>query len=213
MSAPDAAVIEGACLALTRKDPVLARAHAETGTPAWRAADPIYETLARLVCFQQISTTAGAAIWGRFSALLPKMTEHCVLAAEPEDLQAVGLSRPKVRSLKTIAEAVASKAICLQTVTTLTPETARAQLTAVKGIGPWTANLFLLYAGGDLDAIPTADVGLMESHKLLSGAGTRMTGAEFTDAAEVWRPYRGVAAHLLWAWINDHRGKESAPRE
>lgn len=211
MSAPSKSVIEAACFDLSAECEVMARAHSEVGTPAWRAAEPVYSTLARLVCFQQISTTAGGAIWGRFNALLPEMTAQCVLGAEETDLQGVGLSRPKIRSLKSIADAVASEAVCLSTVVKLDPEAARTKLTSVKGIGPWTANLFLLYAGGDLDALPTADVGLMESHRLLSGAESRMGGAEFTEAAELWRPYRGVAAHLLWAWINDFRGKESAP--
>lgn len=206
-------MIEAACLNLARADPVLARAHGQVGTPSWRAAEPTYATLARLVCFQQISTTAGGAIWGRFNTLLPDMTARCVLGATDEDLQGVGLSRPKIRSLRSIAMAVAEEVICLNTVITHDPAAARDALTAVKGIGPWTANLFLLYAGGDLDALPTADVGLMESHKLLSGADSRMTGAEFTEIADDWRPYRGVAAHLLWAWINDFRGKESAPPE
>ncbi|MEL7130350.1 MAG: DNA-3-methyladenine glycosylase 2 family protein, partial [Pseudomonadota bacterium] len=82
---------------------------------------------------------------------------------------------------------------------------ARKELVAVKGIGPWTAELFLLYARGEMDAFPVADVGLMEAHKRLSDAPARMDRDAFTTHAERWRPWRGVAAHLLWAWLNRER--------
>ena len=84
-------------------------------------------------------------------------------------------------------------------------DNARKELLAVKGIGPWTADLFLLYALGKMDAFPIGDVGLMEAHKRLSGAEERMTAKAFTAHAEIWQPYRGVAAHLLWGWLNAER--------
>ena len=84
-------------------------------------------------------------------------------------------------------------------------------MVSVKGIGPWTAELFLLYSVGATDAFPVGDVGLMEAHKLLLEVETRMEIKEFTAHAECWRPYRGVAAHLLWGWINDRRAKAAQP--
>jgi hypothetical protein len=88
---------------------------------------------------------------------------------------------------------------------------ARAELLAVRGIGPWTAELVLLYAVGAMDAFPTGDVGLMEAHKRLGGCGIRMDSKAFTAHAERWRPYRGVATHLLWAWLHIDRARDAAP--
>ena len=90
-------------------------------------------------------------------------------------------------------------------------DAARAELLAVKGIGPWTADLFLLYAAGKMDAFPHGDVGLMEAHKRLGGYDTRMTNKDFSAHAEAWRPNRGVAAHLLWGWLNAERAKAGIP--
>ena len=81
----------------------------------------------------------------------------------------------------------------------------------MKGIGPWTAELFLLYAVGAMDAFPTADVGLMEAHKRLGAYKIRMKSKAFTAHAECWRPFRGVAAHLLWGWLHVDRARGSAP--
>jgi len=80
---------------------------------------------------------------------------------------------------------------------------------AVKGIGPWTADLFLM-ACGRLDAFPEGDVGLMESYRLLSESAERLDAESFSALADDWRPYRGVAAHLLWAWINAERARTYA---
>ena len=88
-------------------------------------------------------------------------------------------------------------------------DAARAELVAVKGIGPWTADLFLM-ACGRLDAFPHGDVGLMEAYRLLRGDEERFESKAFTAHADAWRPYRGVAAHLLWGWINAERDKTYA---
>lgn len=88
---------------------------------------------------------------------------------------------------------------------------AEARLVAVKGIGPWTANVFLMTATGVLDAFPVGDVGLMESYRLLNGDDRKLSPGAFSGCAESWRPFRGVAAHLLWDWINLQRGRDIAP--
>jgi len=207
MTAPSRAKIKAACQALGKTDPALARAYAEIGTPEWRARPRTYQTLATSVAYQLISTKAAASIWGRVTDALPAITPETILATSDDDLRAFGLSRPKVSHLKSIATAIDTDALNLDRIATASLADARKELLAVKGIGPWTAELFLLYALGEMNAFPTADVGLMEAHKQLSDAETRMDAKAFTAHAEAWCPYRGVAAHLLWGWLNAQRAK------
>ncbi len=210
MTAPSRRKLKTACEQLAASDPALERAYAEMGIPDWRVGEPCYAALCRLIAYQQLSTKAAATIWGRTEALFGEVTPEAVLAADPESVRACGMSRPKVRHMVSIAEAVVSGALDIDRVCAADLDTARQELVSVKGIGPWTAELFLLYSVGAMDAFPVGDVGLMEAHRLLSGHETRMQIKEFTGHAEAWRPYRGVAAHLLWGWINAERAKAGA---
>lgn len=212
MTAPSTRRLKAACERLAGIDPALAGAYDAIGVPAWRSGSPTYAMIGRMIAHQQISTKAAATIWGRVEALLGEVTASALLAAQPDDLRACGLSRPKVAHLTSIAEAMQSGALDLARVCASDLDTARAELVGVRGIGPWTAELFLLYAVGTMDAFPTADVGLMEAHRQLSGHDVRMESRAFTAHAEAWRPHRGVAAHLLWGWLNAARDRESAPR-
>lgn len=207
MSTPSQADIETACRALGLKDKALARAYKAIGAPSWRARPRAYETLATSVAYQLISTKAAASIWGRVTEALPDITPETMLATDDEILRTAGLSRPKISHLKSIATAIETGALNLERLSTSPLQDARKELLAVKGIGPWTAELFLLYALGEMDAFPIGDVGLMEAYKRLSGEEDRMTAKAFTAHAEQWRPYRGVAAHLLWGWLNAERAK------
>ena len=210
MTAPSQARLKAACETLSRADPPLARAYDVTGIPVWRAGEPTYAMLARMITHQQISLGAAGAIWARTEALLGEVTAETVLAAAPDALRACGQSRPKVSHLTSIAESLVTGTLSLPRVCTAPLDEARRELVAVKGIGPWTAELFLLYATGAMDAFPVGDVGLMEAHRLLAAHETRMDIKAFTQHAEAWRPHRGVAAHLLWAWLHVHRG-DAAP--
>ncbi len=208
MTAPSQDTLVSACEALSAADAALARAYQEIGPPNWRASDPSYETLARIIAYQQISTKAADTIWGRVRDYLEgDICPERVLRAKEEDLRACGLSRPKTRYLNTIAQAVDSGALCFNRLGNVPHEDAHKELTAIVGIGAWTAEIFLMNAIGRLDAFPHGDIGLIESYRLLSGAEDRYGLKEFSVLAEGWRPYRGVAAHLLWDWINAKRDK------
>ncbi len=209
MSAPTQADLKTACDALSRADKALAKAYKAIGVPTWRTRPQTYETLATSVAYQLISTKAAAAIWARTKTALGDITPETMLGAQEDTLRAAGLSRPKIAHLKSIASAIKTDALNLSRVTQAPLKDARKELLAVKGIGPWTAALFLLYARGEMDVLPTADVGLMEAYKRLSGAKTRLDAKAFTAAGENWRPYRGVAAHLLWGWLNAERARAS----
>ncbi|MEO0981910.1 MAG: DNA-3-methyladenine glycosylase 2 family protein [Pseudomonadota bacterium] len=208
MAGPPEPVLRAACEALAAADPALARAYRETGLPVWRAAPADYATLCRLITHQQISVTAARAIWARFQAAFDPITPEGLLAADPDEIRACGLSRPKTRHLQSIAHAIVAGDLVLDRVAAASFDEAREELLSVSGIGPWTADLFLLYATNALDAFPVADIGLTESLRGLTGAETRMDKAAFAERGEAWRPYRGVAAHLLWAWISAEREKQ-----
>jgi len=208
VSAPDEAALVRACVELAGRDAALAQAYDKIGIPVWRMTAPDYETLARAVAYQLISTTAAAAIWARVRAFLGEdISAQTVLAADVDGLRGCGMSRPKVAHMRSIAAAVETGALCFERLARADPDAARRELLAVSGIGPWTAELFLMNALGQIDAFPVGDVGVMEAYKRLSRAEVRHSAKDFTALAEAWRPYRGVAAHLLWGWLNAMRNK------
>ncbi len=211
MQTPSQAFLQTACDELARRDTALSAAYRDTGLPDWRRAPACYETLARLIVSQQISTHAAASIWRRITAHFTAITPDHILDTEEAILQSLGLSRPKIAHLKSIAQALHAGDLNLSKLALLSSEAARAELQKVKGIGPWTAELYVLYVEADMDAWPVTDLGLLEAYRQLSGAETRLDRKAFTACAEAWRPWRGVAAHLLWAWLNAQRAKKETP--
>jgi len=211
LTAPSVQDVQAGCEVLAERDTALARAYRERGVPEWRTSPCEFATLARMIAFQQVSTKAGAAIWGRVENLCDTLCADAILSLDDETLRGAGLSRPKVKYVKAIAEAAESGAVCFDSLPNIARPEAVSALTAIKGIGPWSAEVFMLSATGDLDAFPPGDVGLMESYRLLMGDEARFDAKAFTALADAWSPYRGVATHLLWAWFNHYRGHESAP--
>lgn len=187
-------------------DPHLAKAYERVGVPEWRTRPADFETLARLVTYQLISTNAADAVWGRTAVFLGQpVLADALLAADMDELRACGLSRPKIGHMRSIATAIETGALDLEQMAEIAPDAVRTMLLKVKGIGPWTADLFLLSAYGQVDAFPAGDVGHMEAYHRLSGSEARMQTKAFVKLAENWRPFRGVAAHLLWGWLNAER--------
>ena len=123
-----------------------------------------------------------------------------VAAVDDDLLRRVGLSSPKIRTLRAMAAAVLEGTLVLDALAALPPEEAAARLVAVKGIGPWTAEVFVLFCLGHEDAWPAGDVALQEAARIALGLEARPDAAALTRLAERWRPYRGVAARLLWAY-------------
>lgn len=207
MTAPQASVLHAACAYLKDRDSALAQAYDTIGLPQWRVRTASFETLARIVVYQLISTKAADAIWHRVRARHAEFTAAGLLGDDSDALLACGLSGPKLRHLKAIAAAVDSGTLDLKSLETAPIETARDRLLRVQGIGPWTADTFLMTATGQLDAFPHGDVGLLEAYKRLSQAETRLSKKAFSEHAESWRPYRAVAAHLLYDWLNQERAR------
>ncbi|MEO0549611.1 MAG: DNA-3-methyladenine glycosylase 2 family protein [Pseudomonadota bacterium] len=206
MTAPPAEKVKAACEALAVQDPILAKAYQAIGVPAWRDAPATYGTLARAVTFQLISTTAAEAIWQRLLQRFgDPVSADSILAASEADLRSCGQSGPKIAHLKSIAEACVSGKLDFDRLEALDSPAAALELISVRGIGPWTANLFLLTALGRLDVFPHGDVGIMEAHRRLSATENRHDTKTFEPLVRNWFPYQGVAAHLLWAWLHFDR--------
>lgn len=209
MAAPldvrDRKALARAVKVLARACPVMKAAHTSVGVPDWRIRPGGYAGLARIIAFQQVSTKAAATIWGRVEARLGRITPEAVLAAPIEDLRACGLSRPKIAHLRSIATAVETGALNFRRLARSSDEDARAELIAVSGIGPWTADVYLMFSLGRTDVFPHADIGLSEAYRLLAEEDVRHPPKDFLLIGDRWRPYRGVASHLLWAHLNAAR--------
>jgi DNA-3-methyladenine glycosylase II len=205
------AVLERGLKALARRDRVMARIIKEGAVPPMRKREPGFEGLAGIIVSQQLSTASADAIWGRVRARFPALRPADMLAATEEELRLCGLSAPKIRTLRAIAEAIASGALPLATLGDLAADEAHAVMTAVKGIGPWTADIYLLFCLGHPDAFPAGDLALQEAARIAYGLDARPKEKDFVALAERWRPWRGVAAKVLWAYYRIAKAREGAP--
>lgn len=187
--------------ALVAIDPALTRAHAATPVFEWRSRTGGYEGLARMIVEQQVSVASAAAIWGRtVQGLERQVTPERVLALEPEVLRSFGLSGQKVRYVREIATAQVEGRIDFDGLGGLADAEAVAILTAIPGVGRWTAETFLMFCEGRTDVFPGADIALQEAIRWADGVDERPKEKAASARAELWRPHRGVAAHLLWGW-------------
>jgi DNA-3-methyladenine glycosylase II len=203
--------IAAARQALASADPTLARAHAHTPVFEWRARPGGYEGLFRMIVEQQVSVASAAAIWARTVAGLGGVvTPQAVLALDVEGLRALGLSRPKASYGREIALAQVEGRIDLTHMAALSDEDAIATLTAIKGVGRWTAETYLMFCENRLDVFPGADIALQEAMRWADGVEARPNEKQAYVRAEIWRPHRAVAAHLLWGWYGGVRRGEIA---
>ncbi|HEX4036288.1 MAG TPA: DNA-3-methyladenine glycosylase [Solirubrobacteraceae bacterium] len=160
-----------------------------------------YAALVRTIVGQQLSTKAARAIWNRllehFGGRAP--TPEQVLAADPEELRAAGgLSRSKTTYLRSLAEHVIEGSLELGRLEELDDDAVIAELVAVKGIGEWSAHMFLMFQLGRPDVIAPGDLGIRRGIQITYGLEEMPTPAEVVERAEAWRPYRTAACLLLW---------------
>ena len=200
-SAPTPEQIAAARTALTGLDPTLARAHAQTPAFEWRLRPGGYEGLFRMIVDQQVSVAAAAAIWKRVvEGLDGEVTPQAVLACDAARLRTFGLSGQKAKYGHEIALAHVEGRIDFDHLEGLPDEEAIARLVAIKGVGKWTAETFLMFCEGRQDVFPGGDIALQEAMRWADGATLRPTEKQACARAEIWRPHRSVAAHLLWGW-------------
>lgn len=203
--------LDGALAKLLRADPRLEAVLALGGRPPLRHRPGGLEGLIRIVVSQQLSTASAEAIWTRLHAALDPLHPDTILRAQPVLLQAAGLSAPKIRTVKAIAAAVESGAIDFDALAETGADEVHRMLTAVHGIGPWTTDIYLLFCLGHPDAWPAGDLALQEAARAAFALEKRPTPKELIALADPWRPWRAVAARLLWSYYGALKRREGAP--
>ncbi len=190
--------LEAGLRELAALDPRMGALWDRAGTPGPRARRPGFATLLRVIVGQQLSTHAAAAIWDRMRAAGIADDAAAFAATSDDGLRALGLSRQKIAYGRGLAEAIASGTLDLPRLRRMEDEAAIEALVAIKGIGRWSAEVYLLFALGRADVMPADDLALLVSAGRHLGDGERWTPRELRDAAEAWRPWRSAAARLLW---------------
>jgi DNA-3-methyladenine glycosylase II len=184
--------------ALGQRDPDIARAVALVGYPEPRNREPGFGALLNIVAAQQVSTASAAAIRGRLLAAIDPLTPENFLLASDETLRAVGFSRRKVEYGRGIAEAMRSGLLDAERLAAASDDEVVAALTALRGLGRWSAEIYMLFALRRPDVWPAEDLAIQEALRRLKGLEERPLRAISEPIVEAWRPWRGVAALFLW---------------
>jgi DNA-3-methyladenine glycosylase II len=194
----DAGNLKKAMRHLAKVDADFARAIKEVGHPELRIVPRGFGGLMRSICGQQVSVHAARAIWLRLEAAVPSMEPADFLKMSDEQLRAVGLSNSKVKYGRSLASDIVEGRIDFGALEELDDAAAIAMLTQAKGIGPWTAEIYLMFAHGRADIMPGLDLGLVIAAQHLKGLRKRPDAKRLLKIAEAWRPWRSAAALLLW---------------
>ena len=200
--------LDDAILALVQQDKRLQPIFELTGMPALRQREPGFAGLAAIVCGQQLSTTSAAAIWARISAAFDPFDHETLRKARADRLGRLGLSAAKIKTLKNLARELAAERLNLEILANEDADAAHNTLTALHGIGPWTADVYLLFCLRHGDAWPAGDLAVQEAVKIGLGLKTRPTPKQMAPLAEPWRPLRGAAAHLWWSYYRTLKKRE-----
>lgn len=203
--------IENGLAELAALDPRLRPVIVGAGAVPLRRLPPGFASLCSIVVSQQVSRASAEAIHGRLCRLIEPLTPDRLLQAGLSALVEAGLSRPKQRTLMALATAIRDDALDLDRTCTLPTSEAIGQLTAIHGIGPWTAEIYLLFCAGHPDIFPAGDLALQVAVGQALGLETRPSNREITRIAESWAPWRGIAARLFWAHYRTIAGREAAP--
>lgn len=191
--------------ALNRKCPVMRKIYKATGTPPLRRRDPGFGGLIRIVVGQQVSVASANAIWARCVDGIQPMSAARIAELTDDDLKACGLSRPKIKTLFAVSTAVLDEGLDLDGAALLQDDEFRADLLRVSGIGPWTADVFQMFCLGKPDVFAAGDLALQVAAQEAYGLDARPNPDQLHELAEYWRPWRAIAARLLWAHYAMHK--------
>lgn len=206
-----AQVLEQHLEALVRLDPRLAAIRAAAGEISVRRQPGGFAGLARAICGQQLSIASAAAIWGRF-AQLPGATDPAgYLALTEAEIRGVGFSAGKFRTVSGIARAVAEGRLDFDRLAGLPADAAIAELTGLPGIGPWTAEIYLMFSLGHPDVFPAGDLALQVAVEQAFGLDGRPPGKVLIEIARAWSPHRHAAALLFWRHYALLKQREGLP--
>ena len=196
--------------ALIGLKPHLAPMLETVGTVMPRVNPRGFAGMAKVICGQQISVASAAAIWGRYSAIPGALDPATYLDLSEEAVRASGFSRGKYQTLRAVAEAIAAGELDLDHIDTLPADEAIARLVALKGIGPWTAEVYLLFCAGHPDIFPAGDLALLKAAHHGLGLDARPTIKEMIALARDWSPHRSAAALLFWRYFAALKQRESS---
>jgi DNA-3-methyladenine glycosylase II len=197
---------------LTQADPHLGAVVARFGAPPLWAREPGFPTLVLMILEQQVSLASARAAYNRLEAQVGEITPASVLQLDDAMLRAAGFSRQKTAYTRNLAAAILAGTFDPQALGALDDDAVRRSLVALKGIGPWTAEVYLLMALGRPDAWPHLDLGLLVAAQEVKGLPQRPTPQELELLAEPWRPYRAVAARILWHHYLSTRARKSGKK-
>src|SRR6516225_8563769 len=200
--------LEDAIHALVKLDSRLKPILEVAGMPSLRRREPGFAGLAHIVCGQQLSTASASAIWARLSAAFEPFDHDAIRRARTDRLGRLGLSAAKIKTLKHLARELAAERLNLDVLAEEDADAAHHTLTALPGIGPWTADIYLLFCLGHGDAWPAGDLAVQEGVRMGLALPTRPTSKEMVPIAEPWRPMRGAAAHLWWSYYRALKKRE-----
>jgi DNA-3-methyladenine glycosylase II len=203
--------LQAALAQLILADPRLKPVADKAGAFSLRRREAGFAGLCAIVCGQQLSTAAAATIRNRLFAAFDPFHHDTVRAARIDKLRRLGLSAAKIKSIREIGKAVAKGRIDLTAVGNMDADVAHVALTALHGVGPWTADIYLLFCLGHADAFPSGDLAVQESARIAFGLRKRPDAKALAKMAEAWRPWRGVAAHLLWAYYHAVKKRDVVP--
>ena len=196
------AAVEAGARELARRDPVMKRMLREHGVPdlhRGRRKRTHFAELARMICYQQLAGRAASVIHGRFAALFDgPPTPEAVLALSMDELRAVGLSGSKAASITDLAEKVDAGVVELDRMNRLPDEQVVRELVLVRGIGEWTAHMFLMFQCGRLDVWPIGDYGVRNGFAQMFGLDPMPTPKQLEPLGDRFRPYRSLVA--WWCW-------------
>ncbi len=188
--------------AIAAKEPRIGAAIQIAGYPEARIREPGYATLLRTIVGQQVSVAAAASVWNKLEALLGQgCPAEAIVVQDYDALRACGMSRQKQGYARSLAELILTGALRLDALPG-DDEEAIAYLTQVKGIGRWSAEIYLLFAEGRPDIWPAGDLAVQEGVGRLMGLAARPSEKEIRQIAEDWRPHRGAAAIFTWHIYN-----------
>jgi DNA-3-methyladenine glycosylase II len=194
------ALIADALHELSNRDEDIARAVQEVGHPPTRNHEPGFATLIGIITAQQISAAAASAIRARLETAADPLTPENFLALDDAALAAVGLSGRKIEYGRALATTIVSGEFGLANLSTLPEEEARASLISHKGIGRWSAEIYLLFALGRTDVWPADDLAVAVAVQKLKSLNERPNRERMEAIAEPWRPWRGIVALLMWQY-------------
>ncbi|TCV70975.1 DNA-3-methyladenine glycosylase II [Neorhizobium sp. R1-B] len=202
--------IQAGLEALVELDPRLVSIVGAAGPVPLRLNEPGFAGLASIIVSQMVSRASAEAIWGRITAAGP-VTAAGYAALDPAVVATFGLSRAKAATLLNLSTAISQGLIDLESICELETGEAIRTMTALPGIGPWTAGVYLMFCGGHPDIFPSGDVALQAAVGHALGLEARPQAKDLAAMAEAWRPWRSVAARLFWAYYAAKMRRDATP--